>query len=182
MSNRTNISRTNPNLKKKQFGFTALELAIVLLVAAVVIAFAATQGSKLWGDSQNTTEMQNISTLYNQTKNLKGTAGYGANGTSLLPTLAAMDALPKNMAYSGGVLTNSWGGTVTITSTGSGYSLTYNNVPQAACVELAQKVSRGGAMTTKPGGGAVVTGEVTAPVATAGCSAATNTLVFASLS
>jgi len=181
MSTRT-ISRSNPNLKKKQFGFTALELGVVLIIGAVVVAFAATQGSKLWGDNQNTVELQNIASLYTQTKNLKGTAGYGTSGTSLLPTLAAMDALPKNMAYSGGVLTNSWGGTVTVASTGAGYAVTYNNVPQASCIELAQKVSKGGAMTTKPGGGAVVTGEVTSAVAAAGCSAETNTLVFASLS
>ncbi|OWQ61363.1 type 4 pilus major pilin [Stenotrophomonas maltophilia] len=168
--------------KKSQLGLTAIELGVCLIVVAVVFGLAAANGSKLWGDSESTNEISNVSSLVSQTRGLKSVNGYGTSGTSLLPQLDSLGALPKSMPYSTGTLTNAWGGNVTLVSTGSGFTLTYNSVPKANCIEMALKVSKSGALTTKAGTGAAIAGPLTAAEATTGCAAATNTVTFTSVS
>lgn len=176
-------SRTQFRSKQSQIGaLSAIELGICLIVVAVFFGLAAANGSKLWGDTESTSEISNVSSMVSQARGLKSVNGYGTAGTSLLPQLDAINALPKNMPYSTGTLTNAWGGNVTLVSTGSGFTLTYNSVPKANCIEMAMKVSKSGSLTTKAGTGAAILGPLTSAEATTGCAAATNTVSFTSVS
>lgn len=167
--------------KKKQGGFTAIELIIVLVVGLGILALAAGKTDMLFGNSELSEEVSNVNTLYANVKTLKTTSGYGAAATDLTAQMVATNGVPRNMTVTGGVIYNLWGGTVPVASTGSGFSITQNLVPKESCIKMATKISKGGTFSSiKIGAAAAVTGEVTTAAATTSCSAATNTIVFTS--
>lgn len=169
-------ARTAPN---KQKGMTLIEMLVVLIVIIIIIAAASSRIGGIFGKNDISEEVTNLNTLVTATKTLRSKGGYGASGTNLVPTLIASDGVPKGMTVTGGVIKNSWGGTITVVSTGSGFTMVEPSVPKAACIELANSVSRGGAMTTKVNATAAVTGEIAKPAATTSCSSDTsNTLTF----
>lgn len=180
----TVVNATKPFIKHQapsQNGFGALEVMIALMIGAIVIIGAVVWYPKLTNNSNNGNELENVSSLLTNTRQLKTASGYGAANTDLIPTLLNGGGIPDNMQKSGGAVFNSWDGAVTIKSTGTGYTLTYSGLPPQNCIFLATKASNSSTVTTSINGGAATPGEITAVTASAACSGATNTVTWAGL-
>lgn len=168
--------------RKKQNGFTAVELIIVLIVGLGIITLAAGKMDMLFGNSNVSEELSNVNTLFANTRALKTSSGYGAASTDLTSQLTAVNGVPRNMAVTGGVIYNLWGGSVPVVSTGPGFTITQNTTPQEACIKMATKISKGGTFQTIAiNGNAGIAGEVSSATATTQCNSATsNAIVFTS--
>ncbi|HBN8268386.1 TPA: pilus assembly protein PilX [Pseudomonas aeruginosa] len=166
---------------KKQAGFGAIEMIVVLIIVIGLLALAASRWDTLFGSNEAAEEISNVNMLMAGTKNLKTSSGYGASGTNLVPALIKAGAVPKNMTVTSGALYNTWGGAVTVVSTGTGFTVASAAVPEGVCLTLATKLARGGVYSTKINSGTAIVGEVTQAAATTGCSSATsNSLTWAS--
>ncbi len=178
--------KENTKLKalKKQAGFTAIELIVVLIVGLGIIALAAGKMDQLFGNSNLSEEIGNVNTIFANARSLKTSSGYGTSGTDLTSQLVAINGVPRNMSVVSGVMYNLWGGSVPVVSTGSGFTVTTNTVPMDACIKMTTKVSKGGTFASiKINANTAVTGEVTSATATTQCNSSTsNTLVFTSAS
>ena len=166
------------NLKTKQNGFTALEMIAVLLVAALIIGGAAAGIATLLQKQKNSADLQNHVALLSNARMLKGPNGYGSSGTDLTASVIATDGVPGTMSVVSGVIYNVYGGAVSIDSTGIGMTMTTEDVPPAACVELARLVGRGDGIQTAVNGGTAVDGAFDAPTATTQCSSDDNDLTW----
>lgn len=162
----------------KQGGFGALEIFVALGIGILAVLGALAWKSKLDNSSNNQVESENIASLIANTKQLKTASGYGASSTNLVPLLINFEGVPGNMSKSGVTITNVWGGSVTLISTGAGFTLTYADVPTANCIFLATQASPGYGSTLRINGGSAMTGEVTSSVANAACTSSTNSLAW----
>lgn len=160
----------------KQGGFGALEVMIAIAVGIFAIIGAINWYSKLTNTSNNNEELQNVSSLITNTRQLKTQSGYGPTGTNLIPVLIAGEGIPETMQKSGSTVSNLWGGAVTNVSTGSGYNMTYAGVPDSNCIFLATKSTNSNSLTIRINGGTAITGEVTSIAATSACTSGSNTL------
>lgn len=170
------------NLKpmNRQKGLSAIETLFVILIATLALIGALALGYKMFGNQQNSAEQENIANLLVNARSLKGSQGYGAAGTNLVPQLIAIDGVPDTMTVTAGVIYNSWGGTVTVVATTpTSFTVTAGSITQAGCVALATRVAKSNQFTTKIGSGTATQGEISAAVATTGCAAtATNTIAW----
>lgn len=165
----------------RQRGLTLLEVMAALVIAGVIAAVVLSQMDSAFSSSSATEELSNLNALYSNVRSLKTASGYGASGTDIVPVLVQAKGVPKNMNVSGGTLFNSFGGAVAIASTGNGFTVSYANTPQDACIKLVTKTSKSGIFSsTKVGGATAVTGEYTAAQAGTDCGA-TNSVVWTSL-
>ncbi|CAD7741178.1 hypothetical protein LMG31884_47380 (plasmid) [Xanthomonas hydrangeae] len=163
---------------RHQRGLTLLEGLAWMALAGVVVAGALAMNAKGWLGNKEQKEITHISSLISGTKQLQSVNGYGASGTNLVPALISADLVPGDMTVSGTTLTNRFGGTVTVTSTGLGYTVTDPSLPASACMSLARQISQIGGLTTKIGSGAAATGAVDTATAQAQCSGSANTVAF----
>lgn len=170
--------------RKLSRGFVSVEVIFVVVVVLGLLALGASKTSILTGGAEVTEELSNLQALYSATKELKTASGYGTSGANLVTQLSANDSFPKNIAFVGGVPKNVYGGTITITSTGSGFQIGEASLTQKACIQLATKISRGGTFSNASiNGGATITGEVTSAVASTQCvSGSSNAVTWTSLS
>lgn len=185
----------SPANEHRGWGF--MEQGSIALVVIVVIGLVF-GGYYLLRNSVNVgKESSNIQTLISSTQNmLKGGDGYTfSSGAKMIGSLIQMGAYPKTMTVRGtassgnATLYNGWGGAVTlspITVSGfsNGFSLTYEMVPQNACVSIATQLSRAriaDAITvnsTAHSDGSVTTEEASAQCTADNGSTGTNKLVF----
>ncbi|MHC8403545.1 type 4 pilus major pilin [Pseudomonas sp. MDT1-17] len=166
------------NRLHKQTGSSNMEMLFYLILAALVVGGAIALGLKLFNKQTNNGEQTNVANLIVNTRALKGSQGYGTNGANLIPQLITTDGIPDGLTNSSGAIFNSWNGTVTVTSTGPAFVLTYGSIPQDSCVSLATKVAKTRAYSTKINSGTAVIGEVDSATATTNCSATTNTIAW----
>ncbi|OWJ89363.1 hypothetical protein B6S59_31260 [Pseudomonas sp. A46] len=170
--------KNNRSFSRKQNGATTMEVLFYLIVAALVLYVVVQMGFKLFGKQTNNTEQTNVAELIINTRALKSSQGYGASGTNLVPQLLATDGIPNGLTVASNVPYNAWNGAVTVVSAGVAFTITYQAVPQDACVALATKVAKNQAFTTRINSGTALTGEVTAATATTSCSGTTNTITW----
>jgi Tfp pilus assembly protein PilV len=157
-------------LIKRQRGLSAIETLFVILIATLALIGALALGYKMFGNQQNSSEQENIANLLVNARSLKGSQGYGAANTNLVPQLIAIDGVPDTMTVTAGVIYNSWGGTVTVTATTpTSFTLTASAIPQAGCVALATRVSKSNQFSTKIGSATAVVGEIGAAAASSSC-------------
>jgi len=167
--------------KQDQKGFTLIEFMIVVALIAVSILAILGYKSLAKSDSTTGTETNNVAVMTTKMPKLKAAGSYGTSGTDLMPALIALGGVPSTMSITGNTVTNSWGGSVTASSTGPGYTITYNNVPKDACVSLAGGMSGGssGDMTTSINGGSAISGAVQGSQSATACSSETaNTVAW----
>lgn len=163
---------------KNQKGASTIEIVIYILVGVLILVAGLAWFPKLLGSWSNSSELENITSILGTTQTLKTSSGYGPTGTNLITTLLVNDGIPETMQKSGGLVYNSWGGTVTAVSTGMGWTVTYNGVPTANCIFLATKGPVNNTNSLKINGGTATKGEVTAVAATTGCNADSNSLAW----
>lgn len=159
----------------KQRGFLSVDGVMWIMLVTIALGFIAWMGYKMLGNSDATIEQSNITSIIANTKKLKGSSGYGASGTNLVPSLIAIDGT-GSMGVSGSTLTNQWNGAVTLVSAGMSFTITENNVPKAACITLATKISKDKQTTTSINGGTASSGEVLPASATTSCSNDSNSI------
>lgn len=169
---------------KSQRGVLSLEMIGVIGVIALVLVGVLVRLALMYLSSSTTNESSAVTSLFTSTRSAKAGTGYGANGTNLIPTLAAINALPGNLSYTGGVLLNSFGAAYTIVASNNGYgfTLTSPGIPTADCIKLSVQQSQSGNWTggITVGATAFPAGAISSAQATTACSAATNSIAFAS--
>lgn len=164
--------------KGKQAGFTLIEVMIAIIILLIILVAIMSRGDSTFSSSDASTELGHVSSLITGTKQLKTSSGYGTSGTDLTTLLQTQGGVPADMTYSASKLYNQWNGQVNIVSTGLGFTLKFQGVPQPACITLATK-SAAYAYSTTINANAAVVGEVTAATAGAQCnSALANTLTW----
>jgi hypothetical protein len=128
-----NISRNHRAFKPSKLGQLGMSLVEVLLVVGSilgvsVLAFQANKSSALAGNVQ--VEQQRAKALIDTIDSAYGSVG--SIGTLSTYGLISAGLAPAPM-ISGTSLVHSFGGTVVVAPSATGYTITYNNMPQDAC-------------------------------------------------
>lgn len=168
---------------KKQQGVTLIELIAGLAVMAVVIGGALSLYSSA-SASQSATQMaQDLTALRAATKQIwQGQGTYGAAATNLNDVLVVSKRVPTTIKVdtttSPDTLTHQEDGTVTIASTGSGFSITLTEIDEEICVPL--MTGSVGWNSVKAGTATAVTSFPVNPASAATDCATGTTMVFTS--
>jgi hypothetical protein len=108
-------------------GIAYLGIAALVVLGAVSLLTSASASAKA---NQTTEELVALRTAVK-----KLYAGQSYPIASLLNTITLAKAVPATLQVSGGAITNSWGGAVTIDgTTTTTFTIVYNRVPQDVCV------------------------------------------------
>lgn len=172
------MSTTQRTSRPTQGGFVSIEMIIVLIIIAIGVGLGLAAAAGMFSSSNANEEQRNISVIAANARALKTSSGYGSSGTNLIPSLIAINGVPKNMSVSSGVVYNVYGGSVTVSSTGMGFSITTSKLPQDACITLATKIAKNTFEQTKINSGSSITGEVTTAAATQACSSDSNSITW----
>ena len=168
---------------RKQIGAATLDQIIYTVLGLIALGIFAAIAAKGFSSSDVRTDISNTTQiLQNVRGTLRDPSGYGAAGTSLVAQCIQQDCVPKNMTVSGTTLYNQWNGTITIVSTGLGFTYTSPQIPQAACVQEATKISASGTYTLSINGTAQAAGTVANGAAQTACSTSSNTIAITSAS
>jgi len=157
----------------REKGFTLIELMVVIAIGGLILAGVVMQFSDAGDQNKSQTSVKNLAQLSSAIESLRDVRQGWAGVTETV--IAKSSAAPSNM-MSGGILKNIFGGAVTVTGSVSSYTITYPNVPQKNCIDIAAKaltMFNGGIKAGATGGTAITT---VAGAATA-CTA-TNTMKF----
>lgn len=162
----------------RQRGMTLLEGLAWMAIAGLVVAGALAMNAKGWLGNKEQKEMTHISAIISGAKQLQTVTGYGTAGTSLVAAMINGGLVPSDMTVSGSTIVNRYGATVTVVSTGLGYTVTDPGLPASACMSLVTGISAMGDISTKMNSGTATTGPIAAAAASAGCNTASNTVAF----
>lgn len=157
----------------RQGGLTLMEIALALVVVAVVIAGAIVlyRNGSTSATTQN--EVGYLRTTFAEVKQLYGTSNdYGTS--DITSTLVTTKAAPQSWIVNNN-LQNSWNGSVTVTGNSSTFKVTTTNVPSKACIQLAQFDTNAVAVTVN---GSSLAVPVTPAAASSACSSDTNTIAW----
>lgn len=172
------LVRANKSLPTVQRGMGIIEMLIIIFISILILAGGMAWWTSLTTKQTNQAELENVSSLMASVRMLKTASGYGSSGTDLIPVLINGAGVPGSMQKTSSAVYNSWGGAVTATSTGIGYTLTYAAVPAASCVFLASKAASDSTQSLSINGGTAVTGEITAATANTSCNSSSNSLAW----
>lgn len=181
-------------------GWLTLDAGGVLLIILLGTAAVLYILSSLFSKNDTNSELSNVQYIMSQTRGLlKNQGSYNfTNSAKMTGTLIQFGGLPNGMTINGtaqsGTATavNIWGGDVSIapvkvngSTNNKGFSLTYKNVPQEACVTLATKMSGSSLVNELSITGTNNVGSVNAEIAGTQCKADTgsvgsNILIFKS--
>nr|WP_160174242.1 type 4 pilus major pilin [Erwinia amylovora]CDM08093.1 PilS [Erwinia amylovora] len=178
---------------------TLPEAIIVSAVAMIIIVAVYASGGGLFRNADYSEEMSNSSEIMTNTRSMLKTGGtyQFSSAATMTGALVQFGGTPGSMAIIGtkgsgsASVNNRWGGSVTVqpVSTAGGqktaFSLTYTQVPQEACAQMAQKLSGANNVASTAINGSTTSGAVSSSVAGSQCTAdsgstGTNTLVFTS--
>lgn len=167
---------------KKQKGFTALELIIVLIVGFSIIALSASKMGQLFASSNTNDAMNSILGIYSSARAVKNVNGYGEDGSDLTKILIDMDTIPKSLSIDkdNGTAKNEWAGDVQVVvgNSGNGFTISYPNVPKDACIKLSQQMTHSGNFETIDISGTAVDNTKTLTDISAACSSDANDMTF----
>jgi len=162
--------------RRRQRGASLLEGIAYLGIAAIVILGAVSLLSSAFSSAQSNQTIEDLTALRTAVRKLYSGQSYAA---ALAPTLIAAKAVPNTLTVNttNNTISNSWGGAVTLTGSGSSFTIQYTNVPQDVCINTVSGAS-GWTQIDRSGSNAVTTFPVTAAAASAVCSSSTNTINF----
>lgn len=136
----------------KNKGFTLIEMAIVLAIAAIVLFGVFTMVSRANNARVATDEAQNFNIISSDMRTKFSTQGNYTGVT--VENLVNLGAVPKHMV-SGGTINTGWGTTVTaavtnLTGTDDGVAFTYT-VPRESCADFVTAASGASAVVSVDG-------------------------------
>lgn len=186
--------------KSPHAGSITLTEAIVwflLLLGVIIGILAATRSAFSSNDVNN--ELNNIEFMVNKSRTLLKQNGIYdfSSDAEMTGALIEYGGVPDTMNVTGdkssgsATLQNVWGGAVTVapeaddTGNNTGFSITYNDVTQAACATLAGQLSSTGLIDTTSINGTATDGAVSVTDAGSQCTAddgskGSNILIFTS--
>ncbi|RIQ13720.1 type 4 pilus major pilin, partial [Salmonella enterica] len=142
------------NRREPDRGWALMEQGVVGIVIIVVIVSVLAYALTLWLRKDVASETTNIQTIITSTQGLlKDSDGYNfTSAAKMTGALIQQGGVSRSMTIRGDVqagtatLWNTWGGAVTLTPLNTagfnnGFTLTYEKVPQAACVQIATRLS-----------------------------------------
>jgi prepilin-type N-terminal cleavage/methylation domain-containing protein len=146
--------------KKRQSGFTLVELGIVVAIGAVIIGIGLIVVPSLLASTRANGEVAELPAI--ATKISRAYANQPNFSTLTHANVVGLQVFPDNQV-SGTTVTNRWGGTVTVASIGAtglvsahdAFTITSTGVPSDECVQLGQGLERAArVISVTPKGGA----------------------------
>lgn len=135
------IHAVNEGVKKSfnQAGATLLEALSFLAISAIVVLGATSLLSSAFGSSDVNQHLREIISIKTGTKSyLSGQGSYvGATNANLIQA----GLIPSTLSISGSTITNSFGGTVTVTGTATAYTIVTTTLTKAACTKMVPALS-----------------------------------------
>lgn len=126
----------------RQRGLTLIEIAAGLTLMAIVSAGALAIADSTRSSQLSSTLASNLTSIRQSARLVKQATGtYGT--ASLNATLITAKRVPLDMAVSGTTISNSYGGTVTITGATSTFSIVATAIPRSACIALLTSADAG---------------------------------------
>ncbi|MFJ3044670.1 type 4 pilus major pilin [Herbaspirillum chlorophenolicum] len=168
--------RSNSKAARQQ-GASLLEGIAYLGIAAIVVMGAISLLTGAFSSAKSNQANEEVIGLRTAVRKLYMGQTYPTAG---IPTLLqTAKAAPGTLAADGTTLKNSWGGTVAIAGSGTGFQITYPSVPKDVCVSMLSGANGWTSVQTN-GGTTLTTFPLTADNATTQCSAADNSIVYTS--
>lgn len=166
-------------LLARQRGASLLEGIAYLGIAAVVVLGAVSLLGGAFSSAKSNQAIEEAVAMRTAVRKLYIGQAYPTE--SLVPSLIAANAIPGTLVknVTDGTLKNSWGGSVTVVGTATGFEITYAAMPKDVCVSLISGSS--GWVEIKQGGKNVTAFPASVADATAVCSvadAAGNAVTF----
>jgi X-X-X-Leu-X-X-Gly heptad repeat protein len=162
-----------------QRGASLLEAIAYLGIAAIVVIGAVALLNSAFSSAGTNELAEQVNAIQTGVKKLYMGQTNGYTGVSNA-VLASAGVFPSTVPVTGGIATNTWGGSVNVTGTGTGtFQIDYANIPTAVCINA---VTAGGSWTSITVNGTV---EATLPLtptqAQTDCSAGNaNTVIWTS--
>ncbi|UAD16358.1 pilus assembly protein PilX (plasmid) [Escherichia coli] len=151
------LTRNNKKNEPHDKGWGILEQETIALVVLFVIVVVLGSLYALRTRTNVATETANIKTIIKSAQSLlKGSEGYTfTTSAKMTGALIQMGAVPSGMTVQANktsgtaTLYNAWGGAVTVAPTSTsglnnGFTVTYDKVPQDACIQIATRISKTG--------------------------------------
>jgi prepilin-type N-terminal cleavage/methylation domain-containing protein len=171
------------SLKKRQSGFTLVELGMVVAIGAIIIGIGLVVVPSILASTRANAEISELPTVVTKIqRSFQNQPNYSQVSQS---TIAGLKAFPDSQV-SGTTITNRWGGTVTVApatlvTTDDAVAITSTQIPTAECLQLGQGVE--GTMRQISIAGVVVKADGTtatdpAKLGTQCASASTVTIVY----
>lgn len=196
------IKSENEKLKSNLIhrGFLSLDTMGVLLIIAISVIVVLGTVSMMFSKNTVNTEMSNIQSVVTEVRGMLKTQGEYpfSSAAKMTGTLVQFGGVPGNLTINGdkasgnAKIANGWGGDVLISpekvqgsTNNKGFSVTYKNVPQDACIALATKLSSSAMISEVSISGTNNSGAVNAETAGTQCKAdngstGQNTMIFKS--
>lgn len=191
------MKNANKGIHKGSITLSEAIVWFLLLMFVIIGILAATRSAFSSNDVNN--ELDNVEFMVNKTRTLLKQGGiydFSDEG-AMTGILVEYGGVPDTMNIIGdkssgsATVQNIWGGAVTeapvadSNGSNSGFSVTYNDVPQAACAALAGKLSATGLIDTTSINGTATDGALSVTDASSQCSVdngskGSNVLIFTS--
>ncbi len=171
----------------RERGASLLEGIAYLGIAAIVVLGAVSLLTGAFSSAQSNRVAEEVVSIRTGVKKLYMGQSSGYVVGTILPILIAAKVLPTTITITGAgtaaTATNSWGGAVDVAGLagGSSFSITYNTVPQDACINIISGASGWQSIAVTGGGAPPIAFPVSPADAQAACGANGGTIVWTSL-
>lgn len=134
-------------MKKRQSGFTLVELGIVVAIAAVIIGIGLVVVPSILASTRANGEISDLPAITTKIqRSFANQPNYSSPTAATMPVLINLRVFPES-EVNGTTVNNRWGGTITaavdtLKTAGDAVTITETNLPQAECVQVIQGVDR----------------------------------------
>lgn len=161
-----------------QRGASLLEGIAYLGIAAIVVMGAISLLTGAFSSAKSNQANEEVIGLRTAVRKLYMGQTYPT--ANVVSTLITAKAAPGTLAVDGTTLKNSWGGTVAIVGSGTGFTITYPSVPKDVCVSMLSGTNGWSSVNANGGATPVENFPLTATNATGLCTANDNSIVYTS--
>lgn len=174
-----NLAIRSDNRLARQRGASLLEGIAYLGIAAIVVLGAVSLLTGAFGSAKSNQMTEEVVAIRTAVRKLYMGQSYPTG--SLVQSLLIANAIPNTLSRpTATTLSDSWGGAVTVVGTATGFTITYNSVPQDVCIN-AISGANGWTQIDRGGSNAITVFPATVANATALCTvttAAGNAVTF----